>query len=103
VISGATNFGLLGTAITSLAACAVYLSFLISSEKTNSSRRTRFPNCAAGALLARRGLLTYQLARATNGKHRAQQAVEENWRVPNRSLQRRSRGAPGERLAALGH
>ena len=29
VITGATNFGLLGTAITSLGACAVYLSFLV--------------------------------------------------------------------------
>ncbi len=29
VITGATNFGLLGTAVTSLAACAVYLSFLV--------------------------------------------------------------------------
>src|SRR5260370_27635938 len=88
VISGATNFGLLGTAVTSLAACAVYLSFLIFLGENQFIPEDQIPELVLRALfLPVVGYLTYQLARANQAeKHRAQQAVEELARA-NRSLQ----------------
>lgn len=104
VISGATSFGLAGTAAVSLAACAVYVSFLV------FLREDQFiPEDQMLELLLRSiflpvvGYLTYQLARANQGeKEKAQAAVEELARA-NRSLQEaQAEMRRSERLVALG-
>src|SRR5437867_4248059 len=104
VISGATSFGLVGTAAVSLAACAVYVSFLL------FLREDQFiPEDQKLELLLRSiflpvvGYLTYELARANQSeKEKAQAAVEELARA-NRSLQEaQAEVRRAERLVALG-
>jgi two-component system, NtrC family, sensor histidine kinase HydH len=102
VITGATNFGLLGTAITSLAACAVYLSFLLFLGENQEI--ADIPELVLRTLfLPVVGYLTYQLAQANQAeKLKAQEAVEELGRA-NRSLQEaQAEVRRAERLAALG-
>jgi len=104
VITGATNFGLLGTAVTSLAACAVYLSFLGFLEPGQFIPPDQIPELYLRTLfLPVVGYLTYQLAQANQEeKHKAQEAVEELARA-NRSLQEaQAEVRRAERLAALG-
>ena len=104
VITGATNFGLLGTAVTSLAACAVYLSFLVFLGENEFIPEDQIPELVLRTLfLPVVGYLTYQLAQANQGeKHKAQEAVEELARA-NRSLQEaQAEVRRAERLAALG-
>ncbi|MEO8050784.1 MAG: ATP-binding protein [Acidobacteriota bacterium] len=104
VISGATNFGLLGTAITSLAACGVYLSFLVFLGENQFIPEDQIPELVLRTLfLPVVGYLTYQLAQANQEeKHKAQEAVEELARA-NRSLQQaQAEVRRAERLAALG-
>jgi two-component system, NtrC family, sensor histidine kinase HydH len=102
VISGATNFGLLGTAITSLTASAVYLSFLVFLGE--NQQIADIPELVLRTLfLPVVGYLTYQLAQANQTeKHKAQEAMEELARA-NRSLQEaQAEVRRAERLAALG-
>jgi two-component system sensor histidine kinase HydH len=102
VISGATNFGLLGTAATSLAASALYLSFLIFLGENQVI--ADIPELVLRTLfLPVVGYLTYQLAQANQEeKHKAQQAVED-LALANRSLQEaQAEVRRAERLAALG-
>ena len=102
VISGATNFGFLGAAVTSLAASAVYLSFLVFLGENQEI--ADIPELVLRTLfLPVVGYLTYQLAQANQAeKHKAQQAVEELARA-NRSLQEaQAEVRRAERLAALG-
>jgi len=104
VITGATNFGLLGTAVTSLAACGVYLSFLAFLEPDQFIAPDQIPELYLRTLfLLVVGYLTYQLAQANQEeKHKAQEAVEELARA-NRSLQEaQAEVRRSERLAALG-
>ena len=104
VITGATNFGLLGTAITSLGACAVYLSFLGFLGENEFIAEDQVPELVLRTLfLPVVGYLTYQLAQANQEeKHKAQEAVEELARA-NRSLQEaQAEVRRAERLAALG-
>jgi signal transduction histidine kinase len=104
VITGATNFGLLGTAVTSLAACAVYLSFLGFLEPDQFIAPDQIPELYLRTLfLPVVGYLTYQLAQANQAeKHKAQEAVEELAHA-NRSLQEaQAEVRRAERLAALG-
>jgi len=104
VISGATNFGLLGATITALAACAVYLSFLVFLGPNQFIPEDQIPELVLRALfLPVAGYLTYQLAQANQAeKHKAQEAVEELARA-NRSLQEaQAEVRRAERLAALG-
>ena len=104
VITGATNFGLLGTAVTSLAACAVYLSFLGFLGPDQFIPEDQIPELVLRTLfLLVVGYLTYQLAQANQAeKHKAQKAVEELARA-NRSLQEaQAEVRRAERLAALG-
>lgn len=102
VISGATNFGLLGTAATSLAASGVYLSFLSFLGENQEIADIR-ELVLRTLFLPVVGYLTYQLAQANQGeKHKAQEAVEELARA-NRSLQEaQAEVRRAERLAALG-
>jgi signal transduction histidine kinase len=104
VITGATNFGLLGTAVTSLAACAVYLSFLGFLGPDQFIPEDQIPELALRTLfLLVVGYLTYQLAQANQAeKHKAQEAVEELAHA-NRSLhEAQAEVRRAERLAALG-
>ena len=104
VITGASNFGLVGTALTSLAACAVYLSFLVFLGADQFIPEDQIPELVLRTLfLPVIGYLTYQLAQANQEeKHKAQEAVEELARA-NRSLQEaQAEVRRAERLAALG-
>ena len=104
VISGATNFGLLGSSITALAACAVYLSFLVFLGDNQFIPEDQIPELVLRALfLPVAGYLTYQLAQANQSeKRKAQQVVDELARA-NRSLQEaQAEVRRAERLAALG-
>jgi signal transduction histidine kinase len=105
VISAAINFGARGTVLTTLAACAIYLSFLALVDWATQtlyredwfelSIRTMFIFCS--------GFLTYQLAEANRQKTRKLQATAAELAEANQHLKeaeaeiRRS-----ERLAALG-
>jgi signal transduction histidine kinase len=102
VISGATNFGLLGTAATSLAASGVYLSFLSFLGENQEIADIRELVLRA-LFLPVVGYLTYQLSQANQAeKHKAQQAVED-LASANRSLQEaQAEVRRAERLAALG-
>ena len=67
VITAATNFGLLGTAITSFAACAVYLSFLVFLGENQEIADV--PELILRTLfLPVVGYLTYQLAEANQAE-----------------------------------
>jgi len=104
VITGATNFGLLGTAVTSLAACAVYLSCVVFLEPNQFIEQNQVPELYLRTLfLPVVGYLTYQLAQVNQAeKRKAQEAVEELARA-NRSLQEaQAEVRRAERLAALG-
>ena len=104
VISGATNFGLLGTVITSLAACGVYLSFLVFLGADQFIPEDQMRELVLRALfLPVLGYLTFQLARANQvEKEKAQAAVEELGRA-NRSLKEaQAEVRRSERLVALG-
>ncbi|HSR07016.1 MAG TPA: ATP-binding protein [Bryobacteraceae bacterium] len=104
VITAATNFGLLGTAVTSLGACAVYLSFLVFLGENEFIPEDQIPELVLRTLfLPVVGYLTYQLAQANQQeKHKAQQAAED-LASANRSLQEaQAEVRRAERLAALG-
>ncbi len=104
VISGATSFGLGGTAAVSLAACAVYVSFL------EFLREDQFiPDDQVLELVLRSiflpvvGYLTYDLASANQSEKQKAQAVVDELERANRSLQEaQAEVLRSERLAALG-
>ena len=104
VISGATNFGLLGATITALAACAVYLSFLVFLGDNQFIPEDQIPELVLRALfLPVAGYLTYQLAQANQAEKRKAQQVVEELALANRSLQEaQAEVRRAERLAALG-
>jgi signal transduction histidine kinase len=105
VISGATSFGLGGTAAVSLGACAVYLSFLA------FVRRDQFfiPQDQVLELVLRAiflpvvGYLTHELAQANQAEKQKAQAAVEELAQANRSLKEaQAEVLRSERLAALG-
>jgi len=105
VISGATAFGLLGTAITSLVACGVYLSFLFFLNANQFIPEDQQLELVLRVIfLPVVGYLTYELARANLLEaHKAQAAVEDLAQA-NRSLQEaEAQVRRTDRLAALGH
>ena len=104
VISAATSFGLLGTTISSLAACALYLSFLyfLGSDYYISPE-------GMGELILRVlflpvvGFLTNQLAEANRNEARKSQAAVEKLAEANRHLEEaEDQVRRTDRLAALG-
>jgi two-component system sensor histidine kinase HydH len=115
VISAATNFGLRGTVLSTLAACAVNLSQLVLFKLEQAKaiaehrayfviERDQYPELALKLLwFPLVGYLTYQLAKASREETRkleatAKQLVEANQNLKEAEAQvRRS-----ERLAALG-
>ena len=104
VISAATNFGLLGTAISSLAACAVYLSFLLflGPRPIHSAGPVR-ELILRVLFLPVVGFLTNQLAEANRDEARKAQAAVEELAEANRNLEEaEAEVRRAERLAALG-
>lgn len=105
VISAATNFSLLGTATATLAACALYLSFLGLLE----SRDQYIPEDQVGELVLRVlflpvvGFLTNQLAEANRNEARKLQTTAAALAEANASLQSaEAEVRRADRLAALG-
>jgi two-component system, NtrC family, sensor histidine kinase HydH len=102
VISAATSLGLLGTALTTAAACGMYLSFLLflgpNEEIADVSElilRVLF--------LPVVGFLTHQLAEANREEARKSQAVAEKLAEANRDLEEaEAQVRRSDRLAALG-
>ena len=104
VISAATSFGLLGTTISSLASCGIYLSFLLflandeyllpDAEKELILRVLFLPVV---------GFLTNQLAEANRDEARKSQAAAEELAEANRHLEEaEAQVRRADRLAALG-
>ena len=102
VISAATSFGLIGTTICSLAACALYLSFLFFLGPNEEIDEI-------GELILRVlflpvvGFLTNQLAEANRNEARKSQAAAEKLAEANRHLEEaEAQVRRADRLAALG-
>jgi two-component system sensor histidine kinase HydH len=102
VISAATSFGLLGTTLSSLAACAMYLSFLLFlgpdleiDDKRELILRALF--------LPVVGFLANQLSEANRDEARKSQAAAEELAEANRHLEEaEAQVRRADRLAALG-
>jgi signal transduction histidine kinase len=102
VISAATSFGLLGTTITSLAACGVYLSFLLFLGPDQEIDDTHELILRA-LFLPAVGFLTSQLAEAIRNEARKSQAAAEKLAEANRHLEEaEAQVRRTDRLAALG-
>jgi two-component system sensor histidine kinase HydH len=105
VITAATNFGLLGTAAVSFAACGLYLSFLLF---VDFSRQVIPPDQVRELVLRVLFLpvvafLTHQLAEANRSEARKLQVAAGQLEKANRSLQEaQAEVRRSERLAALG-
>jgi signal transduction histidine kinase len=102
VISAATSFGLIGSTLVSLAACAVYLSFLFFLGPNQEIDEI-------GELILRVlflpvvGFMTNQLAEANRDEMRKSQAVAEKLAEANRHLEEaEAQVRRSDRLAALG-
>jgi two-component system, NtrC family, sensor histidine kinase HydH len=104
VISAATSFGLLGTTISSLAACAVYLSFLLFLEPDQYLPPDQVRELILRVLfLPVVGFLTNQLAEANRNEARKSQAAAEKLAEANRHLEEaEAQVRRADRLAALG-
>jgi signal transduction histidine kinase len=106
VISAATNFGLAGTAICSLLACAIYLSFLVFLDWKKGEY---IPPDQVLELALRSvflpvvGYLTHELAEAHRTEARKAQAAAEQLAAANKSLKEaEAEVRRADRLAALG-
>ena len=105
VVSAATNFGLRGFVLSSIAASAIYLSFL-----TLLDWQTEYVDREAAFELALRvlwlpvvGFLTYELAKATRAQTLKAEAAAEELAAANQSLKEaQAEVRRSERLAALG-
>jgi two-component system sensor histidine kinase HydH len=104
VISGATAFGLTGTAAVSLAACGVYLSFLVFLSPDQYIEEDQQLELVLRAIfLPVVGYLTHELAQANRREAQKAQAVAEELAKANRSLKEaEAQVRRAERIAALG-
>jgi signal transduction histidine kinase len=104
VISGATAFGLTGTAVVSLVACGVYLSFLVFLNGDEFIPEDQVPELFLRSIvLPVVGYLTHELAEANHMEARKAQAVAEALARANRDLKEaEAQVRRAERLAALG-
>ncbi len=104
VISSATAFGLLGTAIVSLLACGVYLSFLFFLTADQVITEEGVLELVLRAIfLPVVGYLTHELAQSGQVEMRKAQAAAEELARANQSLQKaEAEIRRSERLAALG-
>lgn len=104
VISAATVLGMAGTAISTLLACGLYLSFLFRLNEGQFIPTDEIPELLLRVLfLPVVGFLTYQLAQASREQALKYQATAEQLADANRSLQEAEAAMRrSERLAALG-
>ena len=104
VITAATSFGLLGMALTSLLASAVYLSFLVFLQQDQFIAPDQIRELVLRVLLFPLvGYLTYELASSNQVEKEKAQGAAEELAASNRSLQEaQAELRRGERLAALG-
>ena len=104
VISGATAFGLTGTAAVSLAACGVYLSFLVFLNGDQYIPEDQVPELVLRSIfLPVVGFLTHELAQANRQQTQKAQAAAEELARANRDLKEaEAQVRRAERLAALG-
>ena len=104
VISAATSFGLAGTVISILLACAVYMSFLLllGPQRYIDPDQTKefFLRVSVFSMV---GYLTHQLAESKRAEARRSHDVAEQLAEANRNLEKAEAAARrSERLAALG-
>lgn len=104
VISASTSFGLLGTLISIILACAAYLSFLLflapDQYIPKEDMQVFFLRLSILSVI---GYLTHQLAESTRTEARRSQAVAGQLAEANRNLEEAEAAARrSERLAALG-
>lgn len=104
VISAATSFGLLGTTLSSLAACGLYLSFLLFLGPDEYIPPDQMDELILRVLvLLVVGFLTNQLAESDRSEARKSQAVAEKLAEANRHLEEaEAQVRRSDRLAALG-
>jgi len=104
VITGATHFGLLGTAVISLIACGEYLSFLVFLREDQYIPQQGVLELVLRVLfLPVVGYLTHELAAASRVETRKAQAAAEKLAAANRSLKEaQAQVRRSDRLAALG-
>jgi signal transduction histidine kinase len=104
VITGATHFGLLGTAVISLIACGEYLSFLVFLREDQYIPQQGVRELVLRVLfLPVVGYLTHELAAASRVETRKAQAAAEELAAANRSLKEaQAQVRRADRLAALG-
>jgi signal transduction histidine kinase len=104
VISAATNFGLAGTVISSLVACAEYLSFLFFLAEDQYIAPEGVRELVLRVLfLPVVGYLTHELAEAHRTEARKSQAAAEQLAAANQSLKEaEAEVRRADRLAALG-
>jgi signal transduction histidine kinase len=104
VISAATNFGLLGAAVSAAAAIGEYLSFWLLLDPGQYVPDEEIPEVVLRALFFLVvAFLTYQLAQASRAETRKAQAAAEKLAEANRSLKEaEAQVRRTERVAALG-
>jgi len=104
VISAATNFGLLGAAVSAIAAIAEYTSFILFLDPDQVILGEEVREVFLRALFVPVvGFLTYQLAQASRAETRKAQAAAEKLAEANRSLKEaEAQVRRTERVAALG-
>ncbi len=105
VVSAATNFGLRGTVLSTLAACAVNLSQLVFLRWEQAYiPRDQYPELVLKLLwFPLVGYLTYQLAKANREETRKLEATAKQLAEANQSLKEaKDEVRRSERLAALG-
>ncbi len=105
VVSAANSFGILGTAVVTLIACAEYASFLIYIDWVEQYIEPEDWLQFALRILSLPlvGYLTYELAEAKRAESRKYQAAAEQLEAANRSLKEaEAQVRRSERLAALG-
>ena len=105
VISAATNFGIRGIVLSTLAACAIYFSYLLRVDWKAQiiDPENWFELALRALLLPVVGFLTFQLAEANRGKTRTLEATAKELAEANTSLkQAQDEIRRSERLAALG-
>lgn len=104
VISGATAFGLAGTAIVSLVACIIYLSFLVFLNEDQYIPADQVLELVLRSIfLPVVGYLTHELAQANQEEAQKAQAVAEELARANHDLKEaEAQVRRAERLSALG-
>lgn len=104
VVSAATNFGLRGTVLATLGACAANLSQLVFIRENEYIPADEYPQLVLKLLwFPLVGFLTYQLAKANREKTLTLEATAKELAQANQSLQEaQAQVRRSERLAALG-